>query len=368
VLTARLGLWQGGSLYIFPAAARAARGRHGEVVGKEHVTKGSFGQGSGRIRLPRAVLAVLAVLLLALGAAALASSHGSAEHGIGPLSAYWWLFALAALAIGLFTLVKLRDRIASTEVGSTAQARLNRGVLAVLAVLTVTLPVALYFVHYQAPSQSGACPQCVQVIPTGTMRDTGDPLNLPTKAPAHPDTFRLPLGGILMTLGGLLAVLVVVGFIVLYLRLRNLTRAQDGVNGAPPLPLDDDAVDETALGDAVLAGRDALAGEARAAIIACYAAMETSLAAAGVTRLESDSPADLLTRATERGVVDGPAPRLLAALFREARFSTHAMSVRHLDQARGALDEITAQLAARQEAMNAAAAASGGPGPQAGAR
>jgi predicted secreted protein len=367
VLTARLGLWQGGSLYIFPAAARAARGRHGEVVGKEHVTKGSVGQGSGRIRLPRAVLAILAVLLLALGAAALASSHGSAEHGIGPLSAYWWLFALAALAIGLFTLVKLRDRIASTEVDSTAQARLNRGVLAVLAVLTVALPVALYFVHYQAPSQSGACPQCVQIIPTGTVRDTGNPLNLPTKAPTHPDTFRLPLGGILMTLGGLLAVLVIVGFIVLYLRLRNLTRTQDGVNGAPPLSLDD-AVDEAALGDAVLAGRDALAGEARAAIIACYAAMEDSLAAAGVTRLASDSPADLLTRATERGVVDGPAPRLLAALFREARFSTHPMSVRHLDQARGALDEITAQLTARQEATNAAAAASGGPGPEARAR
>jgi hypothetical protein len=84
--------------------------------------------------------------------------------------------------------------------------------------------------------------------------------------------------------------------------------------------------------------------------------MEESLADAGVPRLESDSPADLLGRATERRVLDGPAPRLLAALFREARYSTHAMGARQLDQARGALDEIAAQLTARREAEAAAAA------------
>jgi hypothetical protein len=122
------------------------------------------------------------------------------------------------------------------------------------------------------------------------------------------------------------------------------------VGGAPLSSMAEEEQDESALGQAVLAGRDALAGEARAAIIACYAAMEASLTEAGVPRLESDSPADLLARATARGVVHGPAPRLLAALFREARFSTHPMDTRHLDQARGALDEIAAQLTARAEA------------------
>jgi hypothetical protein len=56
-------------------------------------------------------------------------------------------------------------------------------------------------------------------------------------------------------------------------------------------------------------------------------------------------------------VVAGPAPRLLSALFREARFSTHPIGAQHLDQARGALDEITAQLTARREAAQAADAA-----------
>ena len=331
------------------------------------MTKGSFGQGSGRIHLPRAVLALLAVLLLALGAAALASAHGSAEHGVGPLSRYWWLFAVVVLAIGVFTLLRLRDRISSTEVDSTAQARLNRGALVVIAILTAAVPLALYFVHNPPPSQAGSCAECSPLFPTVTARSTSNPLDVPTKAPSQASTFKLPLEPILLTLGALLAVLVAVGLIVLYLRLRGLTSTQGDVNGAPPLALDEDDVDEAALGDAVLAGREALAGEARAAIIACYAAMETSLAAAGVTRLESDSPADLLNRARERGVVGGPAPRLLAALFREARFSTHPMNTRHLDQARGALDEITGQLTARQEALNAAAAAGDGARSEAGA-
>jgi hypothetical protein len=136
------------ALCTFLGGAESGRGH---VVGKEHVTKGSFGQGSGRIHLPRAVLAFLAVLLLALGAAALASAHGSAEHGVGPLSGYWWLFAVAAVAVGGFTLVRLRDRVISTEPDSTAQARLNRGVLVVVAILTVAVPVALFLVH-NAPS------------------------------------------------------------------------------------------------------------------------------------------------------------------------------------------------------------------------
>ena len=331
------------------------------------MTKGSFGQGSGRIHLPRAVLALLAVLLLALGAAALTSAHGSAEHGVGPLSRYWWIFAVAALAIGGFTLVRLRDRISSGEPDSTAQARLNRGVLVVIAMLTAAVPVGLFLVHNPPNSQDGPCAPCAPLLVTGPTGANRSPISVPTKAAGQPTDFKLPLGAILLALGFLVAVLVVAGFIVLYLRLRGLTSTQSDVNGAPPLALDEDDVDEAALGEAVLAGREALAGEARAAIIACYAAMETSLAAAGVTRLESDSPADLLNRARERGVVGGPAPRLLAALFREARFSTHPMSTRHLDQARGALDEITGQLTARQEAMNAAAAAGDGARSEAGA-
>ena len=322
------------------------------------MNKGTSGQGRGRIDVPRPVLAILGVLLLALGAGSLAAARGSAEHGVGPLAKQWWLFAAAGLGLGIFALVKLRERISASDPGSSAQARLYRGVLVVAAILTVAVPVGLYLARFQSDDAPGSCgTDCPPLLVTGTVRDSSTPLAVPTKAPSHTTPIKLPLSLILLVLGCVLAALVVAGLVLLYLRLRKMKLLQLGIDGAAPPLLTDEARDEEVLGAAVLAGRGALEGEARAAIIACYAAMEDSLAAAGVTRLESDSPADLLRRATERGVVAGPAPRLLAALFREARFSTHPIGARHLDQARGALDEITAQLAARHEAAEAADAA-----------
>jgi hypothetical protein len=303
------------------------------------------------------VLVILGVLLLALGAAALTAARGSAEHGVGPLAKQWWLFAAAGLGLGIFALVKLRERYSATDPDSTAQARLVRGVLVVGAILTVALPIGLYLSRFQSDSGPDSCTaDCPALLATGVDKDSQTPLALPTKTATHNAPIKLPLGPILLVLGCVLVALIVVGLVLLYFRMRGARLMQFGIDGTPPA-LSDEARDEEALGAAVLAGRGALEGEARAAIIACYAAMEDSLAAAGVTRLESDSPADLLRRATEHAVVAGPAPRLLAALFREARFSTHPIGARHLDQARGALDEITAQLTARREAARAAQAA-----------
>lgn len=322
------------------------------------MNKGTSGQGRGRIRVPRPLLVILGALLLALGAAALNSARGSAEHGIGPLARQWWLLAAAGLGLGIFALVKLRERLDTSDPESTARARLTRGLLVIAAIVTIGLPIGLYLARFQSDGGAGSCTNnCPPLLATGTFRDSSTPLALPTKAPTHNTQIKLPLAMILLVLGCVLAALIVVGLVLLYLRLRRQKLIQLGNAGAPPAPFTDEAEDEDVLSAAMLAGRGALEGEARAAIIACYAAMEDSLAAAGVTRLASDSPADLLRRATERGAVAGPAPRLLAALFREARFSTHPIGARHLDQARGALDEITAQLTARREAAEAARAA-----------
>ncbi|MFD8161481.1 DUF4129 domain-containing protein [Streptomyces malaysiensis] len=54
----------------------------------------------------------------------------------------------------------------------------------------------------------------------------------------------------------------------------------------------------------------------------------------------SDSPADLLTRAADAGLAPGPAAQRLAALFREARYSSHPMDGSHREVAVGALKEI----------------------------
>jgi hypothetical protein len=107
------------------------------------------------------------------------------------------------------------------------------------------------------------------------------------------------------------------------------------------------AEDPEQLREAVESGRSALrtVDDARAAIIACYLAMETTLAERGTARGVAGTPGELLTRATEAGLVRGTAAGQLTALFYEARFSSHPLGHRQRDAAERALDELAADLA-----------------------
>jgi hypothetical protein len=109
------------------------------------------------------------------------------------------------------------------------------------------------------------------------------------------------------------------------------------------------AVEEDEAGlleEAVESGQSALRllDDARAAIIACYVAMEESLARAGTARAVADTPDELLARAAGQGLVRTDAAARLTALFYEARFSTHPMPPGQRDEARMALDELAASL------------------------
>jgi hypothetical protein len=107
-----------------------------------------------------------------------------------------------------------------------------------------------------------------------------------------------------------------------------------------------DDVDTEELLDVVESGRAALAelDDARAAIIACYLAMERSLADRGAVRDAADTPDELLARAVAAGVVRGAAAQRLTALFYEARFSSHPLGPGQRDAAKAALDELAAEL------------------------
>jgi hypothetical protein len=112
-------------------------------------------------------------------------------------------------------------------------------------------------------------------------------------------------------------------------------------------PLDGDLIeDEADLREAVESGRTALRelDDARAAIIACYVAMERSLAGAGAARAAADTPDELLARATASGLVRGTAARRLTTLFYEARFSSHPLERGQRDAALQALDELADDL------------------------
>lgn len=156
-----------------------------------------------------------------------------------------------------------------------------------------------------------------------------------------------PVTWILMVGYAVLGLVALAGLVLLLmevwrrLAVRRGRRAPGLLPAAPPRP-------EDALAAAVATGRRALTGEdARAAVIACYAAMEGSLSASGVSRRASENPTELLERAVADHLVDRLPAQELTALFREARYSTHPMEGSHVQRAQTALDALAAGLATR---------------------
>ena len=94
------------------------------------------------------------------------------------------------------------------------------------------------------------------------------------------------------------------------------------------------------------AGSEALdaGGEPRAAIIACYAAMERGFAAAGSAPAVADTPAEVLARATRVGLVRPEPAETLTGMFRRARYSTYPMTSADSRVAADALTEMRSDL------------------------
>ena len=167
-------------------------------------------------------------------------------------------------------------------------------------------------------------------------------------------SFDVPLTAILYALLIVALVAAVVLSVLWSRRFRPSSGARHG---------DFIAEDPEDLREAVESGRSALrtVDDARAAIIACYVAMESSLAERGTARAVADTPDELLARATESGLVRGTAAARLTALFYEARFSSHALGRGQRDTAEQALDELAAALAAAGAPRSEPAAAEAGP-------
>jgi hypothetical protein len=172
---------------------------------------------------------------------------------------------------------------------------------------------------------------------------------------ARSPVFHIPLAALLYTL---LIVLLLVGVALSIWWARRL-RPSIGPREGGFI-----AEDSEDLREAVESGRSALrtVDDARAAIIACYLAMENSLAERGTARAIADTPDELLARARASGIVRGTAAARLTALFYEARFSSHPLDHRQRDAAERALDELAAALAEPEAATAGAGPAGAGPG------
>jgi hypothetical protein len=113
----------------------------------------------------------------------------------------------------------------------------------------------------------------------------------------------------------------------------------------PPLELGT-GPDPAPLAAALAAGAQALQEDPdpRTAIIGCYAAMERSLADAGLPPRLADTPAEVLGRATAGGLVRAAGAATLTGLFRRARYSGHPMTEADRAAAIEALAQVRADL------------------------
>ena len=143
------------------------------------------------------------------------------------------------------------------------------------------------------------------------------------------------LGGIALTL--LLAVVV--------LAIRVIRRRR---RAAPPESARE-APDRALLTDrrAARQARMLREGSPREAIIATWLDLERLVATAGVPRRPSETSSELVVRVLDDREVPAAALTDLAALFREARFSTHELTEALRERAAGDLDAVHAALGAR---------------------
>ncbi len=285
----------------------------------------------------RLAAAVLLLALAALGTAARGITHLSTAGMLVPGSdSVPFITGVAAVVLACLALAGLLALLASRR-RRRPEDELARGaeplppwwarliaVLAALALIALPIAAVVVLLHGRRRGQRPLTP-VAPVVPR---------LPGPVPHPGQADT------AFLLGAAAALVILVVAALMVaaLWLRGRRRAGATRGDRATAPSPL---AV-------AVAAGTAALGGAAgaREAIIACYAAMETTLAEAGSPRRAADTPEELLTRAERDGIIRTPAARRLTALFREARFSPHRLADAQRDAALAALADIGHDLAA----------------------
>jgi len=271
-------------------------------------------------RMLRFALPALLILLVLAGLRGATTLPGwsSRYHSDGVVAGA----VLEGLLAVLLAAMLIRGRWA--EPVGYVSARLHRLLKYLITGGLVVIPVVMLFSHFHP--KPGPPPKIKQKASAGQQHLV------------KPGQWHFPLADILY---GLLVALLVAAVVLCWIMARR--RLGDGDDGDP----DPDPGDEPAeLGAAVASGRAALLrlDDARAAIIACYVAMESSLASAGAARGVADTPDELLARAVAAGLASVAAASRLTSLFYEARFSTHPLGPADRDEAERALTEIAASI------------------------
>jgi hypothetical protein len=280
-----------------------------------------------RYARPVLVSLLLIVVLAGVGAARPASTGTGPWHDEAVELAGGFEFVLAALLVALWLVIRRRPNPGYPA--ALLRAGLLRVILLGMAAVAVLAGVSRLALH---PSHR-----------TPTSARGGAKLQSPRAIKGAAATSSASLTYVVYAVLALLLLAAIVACVLVILRRLPAGPAGDSLLLAP----DDDA----GMRDAIESGRRALRSfdDAQAAIIACYVAMEASLASAGAARDVAETPDELLARAVGSGLLRGTAASRLTELFYEARYSSHALPVAARDEAAAALDAISAELARQDE-------------------
>jgi hypothetical protein len=274
----------------------------------------------------RLSLVVLVALLAVLG---LHGTVGSPDwNGHSRTHEAWAAGALEAAVVALALVVRRRTRRSPADylVAVRLRIALSYLLIGMASALALTLVVLLVNLHVSArPPALGRAPALHGLL--------GHPKVAPSQAAGH-----FPLSQIFY---GLAAAILLAAVVVLAVKGLGRTRAPS----APELGVVAEEYPEE-LHEALRMGQRALLelDDARAAIIACYVAMEESLARAGTARANTETPDELLTRAAGSLAISRAAASRLTSLFYEARFSSHPLLSGQRDAAQAALAELAEDL------------------------
>jgi hypothetical protein len=303
-------------------------------------------------RAPVAGLAprlALAALLLAVVLAGIRAAVPATDWANGPWHSHGTPLGigLELVFIALLTALELRRRREPTAAQPTAGLRAL--LRAVLLIGVVAIPV-LILINGAGKLRPGRQRSVSPPRRPGLPRS-----RLPQAPPGHGG------GGGAVALYVVLVLVLLAAVVACVILLRRRARAVAWNDSGEVV--DDES--EEQLRRAVRSGQAALRDidDARLAIIACYVAMERSLARAGATREEAETPDELLARAAGAGLVHGGEAGRLTELFYEARFSSHPLAQAKRQEAQQALEALAESLGAKAAAEAAAAMA---PGPDSG--
>ncbi|MFI6043080.1 DUF4129 domain-containing protein [Nocardia sp. NPDC051321] len=198
--------------------------------------------------------------------------------------------------------------------------RLGLLALAGLAVFALILAAAAA-VFFVGTGRESAPPPPASAPTTGQ-----PPAEFATRAP-DPGSTPAELTGTALLLTAIAAAALVGVAIAGLVVVTVAARRRPAPVALPLVPVAPTAVDSLArAAEMGLAAMNVPGQEPRAAIIACYVAMERGLAFdRAAAPLASDTPMEVLARAFERGALHDASARELVSLFEEARFSPHAM-------------------------------------------